>query len=214
MEFLNTKQKVILIIVCFTIILLVGLYIISKADNNYEEIEENTTLIENETASKENTEDAEDTEEDNTIILHITGAVENEGIIKLEKGARIVDAIEEAGGVTKEADLSKVNLAYSLEDGQKIYIPSEGEEKTEYILEEKTENIVEGNKTNQIQIININTASQTELETLTGIGPSTALKIINYRNENGKFNSIEDIKNVSGIGETKFEGFKNEICIK
>lgn len=86
-------------------------------------------------------------------------------------------------------------------------------EKESYISEEIGENIiVEDIKTNT-NLININTATQTELETLTGIGPSTALKIINYREENGKFNTIEDIKNVPGIGDSKYEAIKNEICV-
>ena len=153
---------------------------------------------------------------ENKIVIHITGEVEEEGVIELEKGARISDAIEEAGGTTEEADLSNVNLAYSLSDGQKVKIPNINEKDEEIIVvEEKAGDniIIEGNKSKE-EKININKAAQTEIETLPGIGPSTALKIINYRNEHGKFKNIEDIKNVSGIGESKFENIKEYICVE
>lgn len=101
-----------------------------------------------------------------------------------------------------------------MQDGQKINIPNANcVDTSDYITEEIGKNIiVEDIKTITI-LVNINTATQEELETLTGIGPSTALKIINYREEAGKFKTIDDIKNVPGIGEAKFEAIKNEICV-
>ena len=129
---------------------------------------------------------------------------------------KISNIIEEAGGTTEEADLSNVNLAYSLSDGQKVKIPNINEKDEEIIVvEEKAGDyiIIEGNKSKE-EKININKAAQTEIETLPGIGPSTALKIINYRNEHGKFKNIEDIKNVSGIGDSKFENIKEYICVE
>lgn len=200
MEILNKKQKIIVVIICVVAILIITLYIIRKGENKYSYVE-----IENTEESKENKK--EDVEE-NKIVLHIAGEVEDEGVIELDKGARVIDAIEEAGGLTGEADISNVNLAHELQDGQKVYIPAKGEEQ---------DNIIEENyivQTEQEELININTASQTELETISGIGPSTALKIIKYREKNGKFNSIEEIKNVSGIGENKFENIKEKICVK
>ena len=155
---------------------------------------------------------------DEEIIIHITGEVVNEGIVKIKKDSRIADVIEKAGGATVEADLSKVNLAYQVKDGQKIYIPNikhkeNQKEVPEYITEDAGINVIMEDKENGSKV-NINTATQTELETLSGIGPSTALKIINYRKENGEFKQIEDIKNVPGIGEAKFEGLKEEICVE
>ena len=127
----------------------------------------------------------------------------------------MIDAIEMAGGTTEEADLSKVNLAYSLSDGQKLNIPNVNEKEQEDIVKDEPGNniIIEGNEEKEVKI-NINKATQTEIETLPGIGPSTALKIINYRNEHGKFKNIEDIKNVSGIGDSKFENIKEYICVE
>lgn len=124
------------------------------------------------------------------------------------------DAIEAAGGVTEYADLNRVNLAYVVQDGQKISIPNVNTVETEdYIIENIGEEIIVEDRKASISLVNINKANQAELESLTGIGPSTALKIINYRKEIGKFNSIEDIKNVPGIGEAKFDAIKNEICV-
>ncbi len=135
-------------------------------------------------------------------------------VITLPEDSRISDAIDAAGGLTENADLTNINLAYILEDGEKIYIPKKGE------------TITDSNNTNSNSIssstsistksskININKATQTELELISGIGPSTALKIINYRKENGNFKKIEDIKNVPGIGDAKFNQIKDYITVK
>ena len=132
-------------------------------------------------------------------------------------GDRIINAIEAAGGVTEKADLSKVNLAFVLSDGNKIRIPSVDDvdiEKESYLSEDSGKNvIIEGNGGSGGKV-NINIATQTELETLTGIGPSIAAKIIEYRNKNGKFNNKEDVKKVSGVGNEKYNGIKDEITVK
>ena len=156
------------------------------------------------------------------IIVHITGEVEQWGVIELEQGSRVIDAVNKAGGFTQNADTQKVNLAYELTDGVKVYIPSKNEElentitTQKYITEDSGENVImeesDMKKTGD-SLVNINEATQTELETLPGIGPSTALKIIAYRQENGNFSSIEDIKNVSGIGDSKFENIRELICV-
>lgn len=147
------------------------------------------------------------------IIIHITGCVMNAGIVEVDDGSRIIDVIEKAGGITEEADISKVNLAYIVEDAQKIYIPSISDEKgIEYVSTENGDNVIIEDKTKEKKSkVNINKAKQTELEQIPGIGPSTALKIINYRKENGAFTSIEEIKEISGIGEKKFEEIKENI---
>ncbi len=118
-----------------------------------------------------------------------------------QNGARVVDAIEAAGGETNNADLNKLNLAYVLSDGEKIYVPNKSEENEniEYITSSAGENVTKGgsNMNTQNGLINLNTATIQELTTLPGIGDSLATRIIEYREQNGKFNSIEDIKNVS-----------------
>ena len=210
MEILNKKQKIIVVVLIIIMCIVIGYYIISKTEKyDYSDIEKISNIIEED-------QEVDDNIIENKIVIHITGEVEEEGVIELEKGARISDAIEEAGGTTEEADLSNVNLAYSLSDGQKVKIPNINEKDEEIIVvEEKAGDniIIEGNKSKE-EKININKAAQTEIETLPGIGPSTALKIITYRNEHGKFKNIEYIKNVSGIGDSKFENIKEYICVE
>ena len=152
-------------------------------------------------------------EKSEKIKIYITGQIKNPGVIELEENSRIEDAINLAGGLTELANLNNVNLAYCLEDGQKLYIPSINDQSDiSYISIENGTNIIqETNFNSQNSKININKADIVELQNLPGVGESLAQKIINYRNENGKFNSIEDLKNVSGIGEKKFESLKEYI---
>lgn len=123
------------------------------------------------------------------------------------------------GGLTEDADISNVNLAYVLDDGIKIKIPSNLDIEEENVTtEDNGENIIEKNNTQENNTsskgININKANTTELETLPGIGPSLASKIVRYREENGKFSTIEDLKKVNGIGDSKYENIKNLISVK
>lgn len=145
------------------------------------------------------------------IVVHITGQVVNNGIVKVEEGARIIDAIEAAGGATAEADLSKINLAYLLEDGMKIYVPSINDE-TDFGSVTSSSGVSESSK--EVLKVNINTATSEELQKLPGIGESIANRIITYRKENGKFKNIEDLKNVSGIGDAKYNNIKDYITVK
>ena len=209
---LTQTQKRIFIIGIIITVGIIAFYVYSK-DNNYEEISTEEIMVKNETQTEETT----DTEK---IVVHIMGAVKNEGIVELNEGARVSDAINSAGGLAEDADMSKINLAYVLEDGVKIRIPSINDEHTEeYITTDGVEIVESSSQTTQnggnskSGLININTANETELDSLPGIGPSIAAKIINYREENGDFASIEDIKNVNGIGDSKFEELKDLICV-
>jgi len=160
----------------------------------------------------------QNTVEDSTIIeeiiVHVDGEVISPGLVYLPVGSRIADAISAAGGTTELANTSKVNLAYELKDGQKIYIPSIYDiEEVSYIQNVAGDNVIVNDTTSNSSLINLNTATQAELETLPGIGSATASKIIDYRTKNGEFKKIEDIMNVSGIGEAKFNNIKEYICI-
>lgn len=166
------------------------------------------TFIEGEDKNDEKTENKV-----SKIKVHITGEVLNQGLIELEEGSRIDDAIKVAGNITEFADLSKVNLAYELSDGQKVYIPSIKDESEEYISENAGENVIEDEDVKDGKI-NINTADIDLLQTINGVGESLANKIIDYRKQNGKFKSIDDLKNVSGIGEKKFEDIKDKVIVK
>lgn len=191
--------------------------ILLDGTENGEELNKSENFVDNET--EEVSETAEIEEE---IVVHITGEVKKEGVIYLKKGARIVDAIKEAGGETKEADLSQVNLAYELQDGQKIYIPNKNEKVSQYIISTNGETIDSngantGNESTSTSKegakVNINTATQNELDGLPGIGPALAQRIIDFREENGNFKSIEDIQNVKGIGDSKFDEIKDKIVV-
>lgn len=191
--------------------------ILLDGTENGEELNKSENFVDNET--EEVSETAEIEEE---IVVHITGEVKKEGVIYLKKGARIVDAIKEAGGETKEADLSQVNLAYELQDGQKIYIPNKNEKVSQYIISTNGETIDSngantGNESTSTSKegakVNINTATQNELDGLPGIGPALAQRIIDFREENGNFKSIEDIQNVKGIGDSKFDEIRDKIVV-
>lgn len=207
---LDNKQKKIVIIVGIIIIIGILYFIYNGIDKkSTDQIDNNMLSIENNTKENEGSKEL--------VIVHITGAVKMPGIVKLPEGARIEDAIDKAGGLTEDADISDVNLAYVLEDGIKIKIPTISEEKNEeIIINSSGEGIVEKEISNNSEnkIININKANETDLQTLPGIGASLAGRIVEYRNSNGKFNEIEDIKNVSGIGDSKYENIKNLICVK
>ena len=201
MNNINKNQLVIAGIV-ITMIIIVVIYIFSikpQTNENYENLE-----IEDVSKTEEKVEITK-------IKVHIAGSVVTEGIIELEEGARVADAIKEAGGTTADANTKKINLAQKLQDGQKIYIPNQNE--TEEDIMENLGETIEENSINSSSKVNINTATQTELELLSGIGPSIASKIISYRKENGKFKTIEDIKNIPGIGEAKFNSIQDQITV-
>ena len=209
--FQNIKSKIIFI--GAIILIIVGIiYQIKQKNQENMEIDYQNIVVQED----ENIDEKQDTlEEKEYIKIHIAGQVKNTGIIELEVGSRISDAIQKAGGITEFANLEEVNLAYSLEDGQKLYIPSIEEKNVEYITKENGENIIQvTNIVNSKNVININKANIEELESIPGVGPSMAQKIINYRIENGNFKTIEDLKNVSGIGDKKFESMKDYVCVK
>lgn len=219
-EIQNKKKLIIGVIIVVVILSISAIFIIKNKEDTEEIIDFiKDNNIDNNDSYKEN--DNKDNEiEENVIIVHISGEVKQEGVIKLEKGARIIDAITAAGGTSEEADLSKVNLAYILEDAQKIYIPNINEKEEEVVGEGSSREIVisgSGGESSQKEgknYINLNTANLTELQKIPGVGEATATKIIEYRKANGKFNSIEEIKNIEGIGENKFNKLKNNIYVK
>jgi len=215
---MNKKQKIIIEIIIILIIIIIVIYNLINVKKGTEDFiyTDNINYTNyNDNLINTNT-NLENEIEIEKIKVYIIGQVNSSGVIKLEYGSRIEDAIILAGGPTEIADLSKVNLAYQIEDGQKIYIPSIYDKNVEYVLDGSGENIIEGNNNSQNtnKKININKSNVTELTSIPGIGESTAQKIIDYRNENGKFSSIEDLKNISGIGEKKFEKIKEYIDIK
>lgn len=198
MEKLKNNKKII-IIIGVIILIIISIYVLTKIDEyNYEENNYEEYFAEEENIIKE--------EAKKVIVVHIIGEINKPGIVELEEGARVIDAIKKAGCTTEKADLAQINLAYILKDGQKIYIPNteDNDKKIEYNTANIENNIKE-------EKININTADEDELQRLPGVGASTAAKIIKYREENGSFRKIEDIQNVKGIGEAKYNDLKEQI---
>lgn len=208
LESLTKKQKIIFIIILAIMVGVIIYYIYSTLyANDFSFSYEDNNLIINDLIEENdiNISNLENSDT-GTIVVYICGAVNENKVITLKENSRICDAIDAVGGLTDEADLTNINLAYILEDGEKIYIPKKGDK-----IQNTTISYTNSQNSSKI---NINKATQSELETIPGIGPSTALKIIKYREENGKFSKIEDIKNISGIGEAKYEQMKDYISIK
>jgi len=140
-----------------------------------------------------------------TIMVYISGEVRNPGVFEFYEGARVVDAIEAAGGMTSDADENAINLAARLTDAQHIVVFSVADNMPP-----------SGQTSGQTSdgFININTATSEQLQQLSGIGPVTAGNIISHREARGGFVSIEEIMNVSGIGERTFENIRDRITVE
>ncbi len=164
--------------------------------------------------------------DDDTVLLrvHISGAVMLPGVYELPEDARVLDAIEAAGGLTNGADLSSVNLAEPIYDGCKINIPSFGSAAAasdpdasighyESVIEEPTLSAASPEHASSGGPVNINTANEEMLQTLPGIGPVLAAAIVEDRALNGAFSSPEDLMRVSGIGEKKFAKLKDWVVV-
>lgn len=144
------------------------------------------------------------------VAVHVSGQVKKPGLVTVPATARVNDAIQAAGGASAEADPDQLNLAASVRDGEKIYVPAQGEtvpaspqnpaRKTDSMQSFSTKP-----QSNVVGKISLNTASSVELEQLPGVGPATAAKILEYRSSRGSFKSIEEIQEVKGIGPKKFE---------
>jgi competence protein ComEA len=152
------------------------------------------------------------------ITVFVNGAVNVPGLYALSRGSRVDDAIAAAAGFAPEAAADVVNLAQELQDGSQIYVPLQTEAAgSPPVVSVPVLNVSSGTGGLPEQPqgkVNLNTASKELLETLPGIGPSTAQKIADYRDEVGLFTQIEDIMNVSGIGEGKFDKIKDQITVE
>lgn len=220
------NKKIVVYIIIISVIALIIYKVAIKKENLIENITDINTI---EISEENETKEQEKVDITKEIMVYITGEVKNPGIYELEENSRIKDVIEKAGGLKETADIADINLATILQDEDKITIPSKEENKQEKQNTEKIQSNKQSKTTeksqnttsistnttgkNQNTKVNINTATQTELETLPGIGPSIASKIVSYRKENGKFKSIEEIKKVSGIGESKYANIKELIKV-
>lgn len=139
-----------------------------------------------------------------TIVVDIKGQVNKPGVYQLAKDARVQDLVHLAGGTTKAANVKQLNLAAKLKDEESIYVAKNGEESTEKGA---------ANEREDSEGVNINTSSLQELQAIPGVGPAKAAAIIEYREANGLFQKVTDLKNIAGFGEKTIERLKNYITV-
>ncbi len=184
-----------------------NIYVVSESKENNKQLASDVNLSK-ELDNKDIRKDYDNSIKDvNMITIHISGEVNNPGIVNIESDKRLSDAVDKLGGVTENADLNNINLAMKIEDAKHYIIPKIGEEI------KNNESINNENNNSDSNKVNINNATIEDLDKLPGIGEATANKIINYREENGDFKSIEELKNVNGIGSKKYEQIKDEITL-
>ncbi len=138
--------------------------------------------------------------------VYVSGAVTTPGVYTLAPRSLVDDAVKAAGGAMAEADLDRINLAIEVHDQQQIHVPRKGD-----AVQPATTNVVAASSSDRV---NINAATLADLDKLPKIGPATAQRIIDYRAKNGPFKKIEDLKNVSGIGDVTFEGLKDMVTVE
>ncbi len=206
MKEFSKKEKVLIIVLALVITAGIGFRVYrswtAPAGKGFEIIQSKETVDYGD-RSQPGGEELEKQEEEQNIIVHVAGAVNNPGVYTLVEGSRVFGAIEAAGGFSEEAQSDAVNLAAKLHDGQQVYVPREGEEFPPAA-------VFQGGVTAKI---NLNTATQDELEKLPGIGPAKAQAIIQERQRDGPFKSIEEITRVSGIGDKTLENLRDLITI-
>ena len=213
------KQIIIGIVFLILIVLGIGLFFYFQ--------EEEEPVVENKTIEKKK---KEETVEEEKISVDIKGEIISPGIYSVPISSRVIDVIDRAGGLTENADTTVINLSKKVTDEMVIIIYSreqvknfeETKEKESYLQEKcitpdenslKNDACISNSNQNTSGKVNINTATKEELLTLTGIGESKAKEIISYREKNGPYKSIEEIKNVSGIGETLYAQIKENITV-
>ena len=212
-EHKNAARTAVIIVIVIAAVLIFGLkgeeselsdeFAERSADGTYlEEFSADTDV----SSEKEAAGQLSGEEQNKEIYVDIGGQVKKPGVYSVKEGTRIFEVIEQAGGFTEQAEISSVNQAETVTDGQKIWIPSEEEAGTAASGPANSGIRADGK-------ININTADSGTLQKIPGVGPVTAEKIIDYRTSRGKFSSIEEIKNVSGIGEKTFEKMKDKITV-
>jgi competence protein ComEA len=203
--------------------------IISKQDEILE-----TPKIDKNTNNGADTKKVEQTESIEEIKIYVVGEVKKPGVVTMKKGQIIKDAIDLAGGTTDKADIENINMVFELQENLMLRVWSKADRQARQdkasdggqisangvgIIKNSGGAVVEEKKAEENSKglggkVNINTASAEELNSLPGVGPSTAAKIISFREQTGKFNKVEDLMEVTGIGESKFNSLKDFITIK
>lgn len=214
-------HKAVVVAMLVVIAMASGLAMASFGDRSgnvsFERVEDSGSSVEpgsGDLSDDESEESSSKASAETEVYVDVDGAVASPGVYRLKDGARVSQAIDAAGGLTAEADVTGLNRASKVTDGQKIYVPTVGEQQAALAA-----GGVEGGAAAasgagaSSGLVNINTASAAELQTLSGIGPSMAQSIIDERTQNGAFASVDDLMRVSGIGEKKLAKIKDCICV-
>ena len=205
---LERRQQIVILIIAAVLLFGAG-YRYDCWQKSKAEANNNNTVVQSEDEDKSSS--------SREIKVHIAGAVQKPGVYKLNADCRVNDAVSMAVALPT-ADLNSLNLAATLTDGQKITVPELKQavptgNSALFSAPPGSSQSTEKNSSTQGGLININTADQSEIESLPGIGPALAGRIIQYREENGPYRVPEDIKNVSGIGEKRYEDIKDKITV-
>lgn len=165
-------------------------------------------------SSQEQTEETstEESEELSQLTVDVKGAVEKPGLYTLEAGARVNDAVEAAGGLTSQADPKSINLAQKLSDEAVVYVASKDENIS--VVASTTASSAMSQEEKSTSLVNLNTATEADLQTISGIGAKRAADIIAYREANGGFKSVNDLNNVSGIGDKTMESIRPYVTVE
>ncbi len=209
------KKQNLIIVIAITVIVLgfsISNYIKQQKVYVLSHEEKKDILHESSTESGKDSSSNRDEINSEKIVVHIEGEVVSPGVYELDKDTRVFDVIEAAGGLLETANRKKINLAKKIVDEEYIYIPSESDENVE--IQNITNVPITTNINKNESLVNINNASMTELNSLPGIGEVLANRIIEYRSEKGDFKSVEELKNVSGIGDKKFSEIKDKVTVK
>ncbi|MBU5677729.1 helix-hairpin-helix domain-containing protein [Alkaliphilus sp. MSJ-5] len=209
------KKQNLIIVIAITVIVLgfsISNYIKQQKVYVLSHEEKKDILHESSTESGKDSSSNRDEINSEKIVVHIEGEVVSPGVYELDKDTRVFDVIEAAGGLLETANRKKINLAKKIVDEEYIYIPSESDENVE--IQNITNAPITTNINKNESLVNINNASMTELNSLPGIGEVLANRIIEYRSEKGDFKSVEELKNVSGIGDKKFSEIKDKVTVK
>ncbi|WP_064092422.1 helix-hairpin-helix domain-containing protein [Rossellomorea aquimaris] len=207
MQPLIEKYNTILVVIGIGVVCMVVFFVNTTSNDPVEE--KNLELpfrekMEETTAKRDETK----INEKNNVFVDVKGEVAFPGLYEVEQGERLKFVIDQAGGFTEEADKKLINLAVKVTDEMLIYVPKIGE------MEADAQLITQKGTSSSIQRVDLNTASKEDFETLPGIGPSKATAFVKYREENGPYQKIEDIKEISGVGEKTFEKLKEYIFVQ
>ncbi|MFW6149765.1 MAG: helix-hairpin-helix domain-containing protein [Atribacterota bacterium] len=205
---LSRQEKIVFLIIILALLITFSWKLYSREKSSITivptaEIGENDNREENEIIDKK------------ICIVHISGAVKQPGVYELTEGERIIDAVKMAGGEMEGANMDAVNLAAHLYDGQKIVIPFISENNVDEVTQKDiaNEELRQPDYSVNSSLLNLNAVTSNQLESLPGIGPALAERILAYRKDHGLFKNIEDVMNVSGIGEKRFESIKEYITV-